>query len=483
MSVEELEEILHPQCVAVVGASANSRSWGYSYTHHLKEYGFRGKIYPVNPNHSEILGIKAYPSLSDIPGPVDYVISCVPAADVPTMLVECVRKQVKAVHLYTARFSETGRSDAAELEQAVLEQASQAGIRLIGPNCMGVYYPGHGLSFGYDLAKEAGPVGMLSQTGGGASGFVKQAAKRGIRFSKVISYGNALDLNECDYLEYFAWDPETRVIAVYIEGPRDGRRFFDVLRRVTLEKPVIVIKGGRGRAGTRSTASHTASLAGSVSAWEALIAQTGAVSAANLDELADLVISFCLLPPLTGPRVGIAGGGGGPSVLSADECEEAGLEVVPLPVEIRNELKDRGVEIWDWIGNPVDASIIGGFGVDVLDMLRKMALNENFDLLIGLINESVMLTLSQRDGVDMRLKTTVEGYRRLKEESPKPLLAVIGDDSSGSDEYGDWSGKLISEVRTNLIAAGIPFYPTIGRAASAVRKVLDYYVYRNTRTG
>lgn len=483
MSVEALEEVLHPQSVAVVGASANSRSWGYSYTHHLKEYGFRGKIYPVNPNHSEILGIKAYSSLKDIPGTVDYVISCIPAADVPTMLAECVQKEVKAVHLYTARFSETGRRDAAELEQAVLEQARQAGIRLIGPNCMGVYYPKHGLSFGYDLAKEAGPVGMLSQTGGGASGFVRQAAKRGIRFSKVVSYGNALDLNECDYLEYFAWDPETQVIAVYVEGPRDGRRFFDTLRRVTPEKPVIVIKGGRGSAGTRSVGSHTASLAGSMSAWEALITQTGAIPAANLDEMADLAISFCLLPPLTGPRVGISGGGGGPSVLSADECEEAGLEVVPLPVEIRNELRDRGVEIWDWIGNPVDASIIGGFGVDVLDMLRMMALNENFDLLIGLINESVMLTLSLQDGVIQRLKMTVEGYRRLKEESPKPLLAVIGDDCSGSDEYGDWSGKLISEVRTNLIAAGIPFYPTIGRAANAARKVLDYYVYRDARTG
>jgi acyl-CoA synthetase (NDP forming) len=482
MSVEALDEILHPQSVAVVGASANTRSWGYSYTHHLREYGFRGKIYPVNPNHAEILGIKAYSSLIDIPGTVDYVISCIPAGDVPTMLTECIQKEVKVVHLYTARFSETGRKDAAEMEQAILEQAREAGIRLIGPNCMGVYYPKHGLSFGYDLAKEPGPVGMLSQTGGGASGFVRQAARRGIRFSKVISYGNALDLNECDYLEYFDWDLETSVIAIYIEGPRDGRKFFDMLRRVALKKPVIIIKGGRGEAGTRVTASHTASLAGSMSAWEALVKQTGAIPAANLDEMADLAISFCLLPPFKGARVGIAGGGGGPSVLSADECEEAGLEVVALPAEIRQELKDKGVEIWDWIGNPVDASIIGGFGVDILDMLRVMALNENFDLLIGLINENVMLTLSQQDGMIMRMETTVEGYRRLKEETHKPLLAVIGDDCSGSDEYGNWNGKLISEARTNLIAAGIPFYPTIDRAASAARKVLDYYTYKNART-
>ena len=475
MSVELLEEILHPQSVAVVGASDNPRSWGYSYTHHLVDYGFRGKIYPVNPNYSEILGIKAYPSLGDIPGSVDYVISCVPASEVLGMLDDCAQKKVKAVHLYTARFSETGRKDAAELEQTILKQARKAGVRLIGPNCMGVYHPKQGLSFGYDLAKEPGPVGMASQTGGGASGFVRLAAKRGVRFSKVISYGNALDLNECDYMDYLAWDPETKVIALYVEGPRDGRRFFDTLRRAASEKPVIVIKGGRGRAGKRAVASHTASLAGSMNTWEALVAQAGAIPVANFDEMADLAVSFCFLPPIRGPRVGVAGGGGGPSVLSADECEEAGLEVVPLPAEIREELKSRGIQIWDWVGNPVDVSIIGGFGFSDLDMLRMMAANDNFDLLIGLINEGVMLTLSQREGATMRLKGVVEGYSKLRDETPKPLLAVVGDDCSGRDEYGNWSGKLISEVRTQLIAAGIPFYPSIRRAARAARKVLDYW--------
>lgn len=479
MSVEALEEILHPQSVAVVGASANTRSWGYSYTHHLIEYGFRGSIYPVNPNYPEILGIKAYPSLSSIPGMVDYVISCVPAGDVLSLLAECARKEVKVVHLYTARFSETGREDAVELEREILRQARQAGIRLIGPNCMGVYHPEHGLSFGYNLPKEPGPVGMLSQSGGGASGFVRLAANRGVRFSKVISYGNALDLNECDYLEYFAWDPKTRIIAVYIESPREGQRFFNTLRHVTLEKPVIIVKGGRGQAGNRATVSHTASLGGSMNTWGAMITQAGAIPVANFDELADLAISFSSLPPVRGPRVGIAGSGGGPSVLSADECEEAGLEVVPLPPEIRQELKDRGVTIWDWIGNPVDVSIIGGFGVGDLDMLRMMGLNENFDLLIGLVNENVMQTLSLQEGITMRLQAATEGYKRLKEETDKPLLAVVGDDSSGSDEYGEWNGQLVSEVRTNLIAAGIPFYPTVGRAANAARKVYDYYARKN----
>jgi acyl-CoA synthetase (NDP forming) len=442
------------------------------------EYGFRGRIYPVNPRYDEVLGFPAYATVSAVPGPVDYVISCVPSTQVLNLLDDCAAKGVKCIHLYTARFSETGRQDAADLEQEVLRRARAAGIRLIGPNCMGVYNPGHGLSFGYDLAKEAGSVGMASQTGGGASWFVRLAGARGLRFSKAISYGNALDFNECDYLEYFTQDDATNVITIYVEGVRDGRRFFRTLGEAAARKPVIVIKGGRSRAGTRAVASHTASLAGSMDTWEAMVAQAGAVSAANFDEMADLAVAFCFLPAITGHRVGVAGGGGGPSVLSADECEEAGLEVAPLPDEIRETLKARGVEIWDWISNPVDVSIIGGFGVTDLDMLRLMGANEGFDLLIGLINEGVMFTLSQREGATMRLQSAAEGYSRLKQECGKPLLAVIGDDGSGSDRYGDWAGQAVSETRTNLIEAGIPFFPTIGRAALAARKLIDHYSHR-----
>ena len=476
--VEVLDEILHPQSVAVFGASSNERSWGYSYTSHLVDYGFKGQIYPVNPRYTEILGHKVYPSLTDIQGPVDYVISCVSNNLVLGMLDECGQKEVKAVHLYTARFSETGRKDTADLEQEVLKRARKYNIRLIGPNCMGVYHPGHGMSFGYNLPKEAGTIGMLSQTGGGAALFVRLAGKRGLRFSKVISYGNALDFSEADYLEYFTEDPETTVITVYVEGVRDGHSFFPALRRAAKKKPVIVIKGGRGEAGTRAVASHTASLAGSINTWEAMVTQAGAVSAANFDEMVDLAASFHLLPPIKGPGAGIVGGGGGPSVLAADECEEEGLVVVPLPDEIRKELRDGGIEIWDWVSNPVDVSIIGGFGFTDLDMMRLMGSNEHFHILIGNLNENVMFTLSRGDTADLRLKGAIEGYRQLKEEIGKPLLVVVAEDGSGSDQYGDFSGKVVSQARTDLINAGIPFYPSMRRAARAARKVLDYYSRR-----
>ena len=473
-----LEEIFHPQSIAVAGASNNSASWGYSYTHHLLDYGFRGKIYPVNPNYDEVLGIKAYPTVKDIPGCVDYVISCVRASGIPDMLDDCSHKGVKAVHLYTARFSETGRQEAVDLEQKILKQARSYGIRLIGPNCMGVYYPRQGLSFGYNLPKDPGVVGMASQTGGGASSFVYLASLRGVRFSKVVSYGNALDLNECDYLDYFTHDAETEIILMYIEGVKDGKRFIDSLRHATAVKPVIVIKGGRGESGTRAISSHTASLAGSPQVWEAAVNQAGAISARDFDEMADLATSFYFLPPVHGPRVGIIGGGGGPCVLAAEACEEAGLDVIQLPAEIRKKMRSNGITIWDWVGNPTDVSILGGSGLTDLDMLHLMAENRNFDLLIANLNESTMVTLATEERLTLGLQRAVEGYIRIKEEYSKPLLVTIGEKSFGVNQYDGRIWRLVSEIGTKLINAGIPFYPNINRAAVAAKKIIDYYSRR-----
>jgi len=471
MSKHALEEVLHPQSVAVVGASDNPNASGYFFTRHLIDYGYRGKIYPINPGRPEILGMKAYPSLKEIPGSVDYVICCIPASGVLDLLKDCSPKRVKCVHLFTGRFSETGRQDAAELEQEILKQARKAGIRLIGPNCMGLYYPREGISFGYDFPKESGTVGVASQSGGGATYLVHLASLRGIRFSKVISYGNALDLNECDLLDYFSRDPETEIILMYIEGAKDGRKFLDALRQAASIKPVIVMKGGRGDAGTRAAVSHTAALASSTKMWATLIDQAGAVSAQDFEEMADLAVSFCFLPPIKGNRVGIVGVGGGPSVLAADQCEEEGLDVIPVPAGIREELKSKGIPIWDWIGNPVDASIIGGF-ITGIEMLEMMARNENFDLLIGIINEDAPFG---KESLLSRLRTDARGYIKVKKGSSKPLLGVVGEKGPGIKDHNHWRWRMLSEARTRLIDTGIPVYPTIGRAARAARKLIDYY--------
>jgi acyl-CoA synthetase (NDP forming) len=295
MSTHPLEPLLHPRSIAVVGASGSGRGGGFVSP--LVELGFRGPIYPVNPKYDEIMGMKAYPRVRDIPGPVDFVISSIPASQVLGLIADCAEKGVKLIHLFTARFSETGRQDAADLEQEILRQAKAGGIRLIGPNCMGVYIPEEGISFNNGMPKESGRVGLASQSGQAVGETVGFAAQRGIRFSKAISYGNALDFNECDYLDYFAQDPNTEIILLYIEGVRDGPRFLRSLRRAAAVKPVIVVKGGRGEAGTRATASHTASLAGSREIWNAVVNQAGVVTAADLEEMVDIATAFYFLPP------------------------------------------------------------------------------------------------------------------------------------------------------------------------------------------
>jgi len=476
VSTHPLEEVLHPRGIAVVGAS-NNRMQGPGFVSSLQDLGYRGQIYPVNPKYTEIMGMKAYPTVKDIPGVVDYVISSIPASQVLGMLEDCRQKGVKAVHLFTARFSETGRREAAELEQEILRQARKGGIRLIGPNCMGVYYPRMGISFNSTLPRESGPVGLASQSGSAIHEIVSLAAQRGLRFSKAISYGNALDFNESDYLEYFAQDSETELILMYIEGVRDGRRFYDTLRRTTASKPVIIVKGGRGKSGTRATASHTASLAGSMQVWETAVRQAGAVSARHPEELVDLATAFHFLPSVSGRRVGVAGGAGGSSVLAADLCEEAGLDVIPLPVEIREELKAQGSQIWDWIGNPADMSISMGGDWDTGSILKTMGANPNFDLLITFVHGHV-----HGNQGEVTAEMLLKQYR-LNELGNKPLLAVMEGERSNDDSDDDqaWVRDLMAEVKAGFLAAGVPIYPNIERAAGAASKLIDYYHRRETR--
>ena len=472
MAGHSLEDILHPKSIAVVGASGSGGRGGGFITP-LLQLGFEGEIYPVNPRYSEISGLRAYPSLKQVPGSVDYVISAVPATVVPAVLEDASHKGVKAIHLFTARFSETGRPEAAGLEREILRTARTHGIRIIGPNCMGLYHPSEGISWSDDFPAKSGSAGLVSQSGNVAGEVVQTAVARGVYFSKAISYGNAIDLNECDYLEYFAQDPETRVILMYIEGVKDGRRFFNSLRQAASCKPVVILKGGRGRSGARAAASHTASLAGAVELWETLVSQAGAVFAEDLNELIDLAASFYFLPPITGRRVGVAGGAGGASVLAADQCEKAGLDVIPLPVELREELKDRGVAVWDWIGNPADISIRVDDSLTAGYMLEIMSRYPQFDFLIPIIHGP-----HRRSRKGASVDRHLEEYR-LQDSSRKPLLAVVADrerDVNKDDEAWRWQQTRL--MKAKLIASNIPVYPTIGRAARAADKLIDYYQKR-----
>ncbi|MFZ5631642.1 MAG: acetate--CoA ligase family protein [Bacillota bacterium] len=473
---QKLDQLFHPRSIAVVGASGTPNSFGYLFMDYLLKAGYGGDLYPVNPRGGAIMGITSYPSLKDIPGDVDYVISCIGAGLVPDMIRQCPGKKVKAVHLFTGRLSETGDAGAHELEHEIASLAKKLGVSLIGPNCMGLYYPRERISYAYGLPVKPGPVGGIFQSGGASITFCRLAGLRGVCFSKVVSYGNAVDINECDLLEYLTEDEETRLIVIYIEGVRDGRRFFKTLRRATAVKPVVVLKGGKTGAGTRSTVSHTASIAGSLNTWEVMFGQCNAVQAADMDEFVDLTTAFYFLPEITGKRVGVIGGSGGKVVLSADECEQAGLEVVAMPGDVREFIGERAPQLAGWMGNPVDFSILGGTSILPGELLRRMAESPGFDFIMCNMTEENPFEDRAWAGV---LEHEAGEYMNIAGRGTKPMVVTIVNPELGFGQVGDWRWKTLLKQREILVENGIPVFSSVRRAATAVSKMVDYYRKRS----
>ncbi|MEE8347393.1 MAG: CoA-binding protein, partial [Dehalococcoidia bacterium] len=425
-TVTQIEAIFHPRAIAVVGASANPDTPGYDYVSALQEFGYSGRIYPVNPRAQEILGLRAFPSLRDVPGRVDYVISCIPAAAALDLVDDCAAKGARALQMFTARFSETGRPEGADLERRLAERAHAAGVRIIGPNCMGLLYPRQGISFRADMPRQPGTVGFLSQSGNLLFELTYLGGPRGLRFSKAVSYGNGLDLNESDFLEYFAQDTESAVVGAYVEGVRDGRRLFAALKRAAAQKPVVVLKGGRTAAGGRAAASHTAAMAGQQQVWDAAVAQAGAVAVDTVEELIDMLIAFAYMRPGSGRpygRLGMVGGGGGRSVLTADLCEELGLAAPPLPPDVERRIADKAPDLAGWVTNPVDQSILAGSGVSGAQVLHWMDESPGIDLLLASVGEAWALG---RPNAEALLARIPERFVEVGSSTAKPFAAVLG---------------------------------------------------------
>ncbi len=355
---EILDSMFHPKSVAVVGALSQPDKWYIRqyYIAPLLELGYKGKVYAVDTKGKDIPGVQNYRSVKEIPGPIDLVIGCVPAKRTPELLAECRQAGVKAVQLFSAGFSETGEAEGKETQQQLKALVADGGPRIIGPNCMGLYCPESGISFCTDYPKEPGPVGMICQSGGITGCTVRMIVDRGLRFSKVVSFGNAVDLDECDLLQYLAQDPQTKVIAAYIEGTKNGARFLKVLRSVTAVKPVVILKGGATDGGVRAVASHTGSLAGSDAVWDGLLRQSGAIRTFSIEETVDVLVALLRMKPPSGTNTCVVGAGGGPSVLSTDDCERAGFNVVPMPQEVRERLLRFIPVAGTMVRNPIDAN-------------------------------------------------------------------------------------------------------------------------------
>ena len=367
---DPIGSLFFPQSIALVGIPiSNPDLWTRIFWKGLIAFGFQGPLYPVNPKGDNIDGHKVYKSLEEIPGTVDHVISTVPAKAGPDLLRACAGKGVKTVHFCTAGFSEIDDAKASKLEDEVVRLGSAYGIRILGPNCMGIYCPKSRVSFRPDFPKEHGPVGLVSQSGGNTAQIVLESKWRGIRFSKVVSYGNASDLCESDFLEYFADDPETKVIGLYIEGIKDGKRFRRAVEKVARVKTVVLLKGGVTRGGARATNSHTGTMAGDDAIWEGFCKQFNIIRVHSIKEMVDVFATCLFMPVPKGRNAAIIGGGGGASVSITDEFERRNLSVPSLPENIISQIMEFTSIAGNILKNPLD------YGQDMMEFekLRKMA--------------------------------------------------------------------------------------------------------------
>jgi len=303
--LKDFDPIFYPGSIAIVGASKTPGKIGGLIFRNFLAAGFRGDIYPVNPAGGSIQGIKIYPNIRVINGPIDNVISAIPSRHISDLIDDCAAKGVKVIQIFSAGFSETGKEKDIRMERDLTERARNAGIRIIGPNCVGVSCPAHRTPVLTTGGRgDAGSIAFLSQSGGHIETLTDIGVDRGIRFSKLISFGNGCDLNELDFLDYLTADPESQVVGVYLENGRNARVIIQLIRQMAKRKPAIVWKGGETSVGRQIAASHTGSLAGSGILWEAAIKQVGAIKVSSLEELADTFLAFQNLHPLERNRAG-----------------------------------------------------------------------------------------------------------------------------------------------------------------------------------
>jgi acyl-CoA synthetase (NDP forming) len=464
--LKEFEPIFYPKSIAVVGVSATSIKAGSLWVSDLRSAGFPGAIYPVGTSGGRIGDLEILPSLRLIPGEVDYVIVAVPRQSVLNVLDDCAVKNVKAVHFFTAGFSETDTQQGRRLEEQMLKKARQGNVRIIGPNCIGVYCPEHRIPFLMGIPGKDGPVGFISQSGGIATKLATIGIARHINYSKGVSFGNGIDLDASDFLQYLAADPKTKVIGAYLEGTRDGTRLFSTMKEVARAKPLVVWKGGRTEAGAQAAMSHTGSLASSAAIWSAMLEQAGAIEVHSLEELTDTLLIFQQLEHGQGTRVaiigGLADGGGGNSVAAGDACMENGLKVPLLSFETKQELSKLLGEIGGILCNPVDVSQAQFRGLATLSQAIDLVARDTIsDIVIIQEDIEILLPIYSQQGLGEINEFLIE----LRSRHNKPIIVVLPPGPVETERL---------RIEQKLLTASIPVFCSMERAAKAIYKLNQY---------
>jgi acyl-CoA synthetase (NDP forming) len=471
---DQLDGIFHPQNVAIIGASPVADI----ATLALMKTKIRDRVYFVNPKYKEIFGKKCYASVLEIEDPLDYAIICINASYVPKIIGECIDKGIKGAHIYTSGFSETGLPEGVELEKR-LKDAAAGKIRIIGPNCFGIYCPRSGLAIVPESSEEEGNVGVIAQSGSVAESFSYFGKTRNLRFSKVVSYGNATDLDCPDFLEYMADDPQTRVIALYIEGSKHGRRLREALRYAAVRKPVVAIKGGLTDNGNRVARSHTGQLTGTPDVWRALFRQCGVVQVSNHDELVNTVAAFSHSPLPRGNRVSLISNSGGFSVIQTDLCAAEGMEVPRFSDSTIKSLRQLVPLAGTSIGNPLDAwpifyKVFQKEG-SLTEIIKVVGSDENIDSLVFMFDQFRYIRRARKheaiDHMQLVIGMMVEGARYCRDELGKPVFLSVSLDPFLEDDE-DRQGNLI--LKRAFESEHFPVYSASDVTIRALSRLYKY---------
>ncbi len=448
--VEELKSLFYPSAIAVVGASRAPSKIGHRILCNVLKYGYKGKIYPINPAAEEIMGLKCYPTISTVPDKVDVVVISVPAQRVIDVIEDAGKVGVKFAVVIASGFKEVGN---VELEKKLVETARKYGMRVLGPNIFGYVYVPQKLnaSFGpRDIIP--GNIAFITQSGALGIALMGYTISEKIGVSAIVSIGNKSDLNDADFLEFFNKDPNTKVILIYMEGVQDGKRFMEAASKVALSKPIILVKAGRTEAGARAAASHTGSLAGGPVVWATALNQSGVIQVNALEEAFDLARAFSLNPLPKGSNVAIVTNGGGAGVQATDTLADQGIRLKEPPRDVVEQLKSF-LPPFASLKNPID---ITGMALDewyyrALSIILK---HKDIDMILALYCETA---------VTNPLRVAEYVLKAVKESSVNKPITV-----------GMVGGPATAEAIRFLNENGIPAYPTPERAALALASLCKY---------
>ncbi len=448
-----LDHFFRAQSIAVVGASRTPGKVGFDIFNNIMQYGYEGAVYPINPGAPDILGRKAYASLLDVPGDIDLAVIVVPSRNVLDVIDQCGAKKIDSAIIITAGFKESG-IEGARLEQELITRAKQAGVRFIGPNCLGMIDTHSKINASFAAGMPAkGSIGFFSQSGALCLAVLDRALPDEIGFSKFISMGNKADITDMDIMLALSEDDDTKVILGYIEGVSDGRKFMEVAREVSRKKPVIILKAGITTSGAKAASSHTGALAGREAAFDASFKQSGIIRAHTMNELFNVALAFAHQPVPKGPNVAIITNSGGPGILAADACDKAGLQLIPLHKEYVDELRTFLPPAASFY-NPID--ILGDSGADRYEKALSTVLKDER------IN-CVMVLLTPTAVVDV--EATARSVMTVAAQTDRPVLT-------------SFMGKQRVEPATKmLLRHGIPNYSYPEEMVSSLHAMYRYHLW------